>query len=410
MAMRTYILLFFLFVFTFSLNAQERKDGYVVVNLSKSETEDLKCEVIQGFTDGDIKPLMDDGRYIVAVTPTKFGCLVLHRKNTNSIKQVFDYVPAYNLKKKLKEMFNKGYSLSYYNDQRTFAVFDKNPKITIQEFVKDINDKKIEKYNTKGLYVKVINYNDAVVQDGHNPIGGVIIQTYKYFIGSKSEIEMLKDFIEYSKRGWKVGSVTSSYNQYGDWNAYNIIYDKNSIEDNSIKELLGIINTQDEMTKFISEYNNRGYSLLKTWCGWEAKAYNAISSYSEENSSSFLDILGGIVDSASKLASGNVIDTPVQNSSSFVSEGSSYSGSSTSSSYSSSSSTSNNNKVNHANWKSLDNSYNGYENQLMRMHSSGSIDKNEVRSIQNKMKDIRKKIYEQSGHQRAVSQWESWNP
>jgi hypothetical protein len=35
----------------------------------------------------------------------------------------------------------------------------------------------------------------------------------------------------------------------------------------------------------------------------------------------------------------------------------------------------------------------------------------EVRSIQRKMKEIREKIATQSGgHQRAVSQWENWNP
>ena len=67
--------------------------------------------------------------------------------------------------------------------------------------------------------------------------------------------------------------------------------------------------------------------------------------------------------------------------------------------------------VNHANWSSLERSYDNYESQLIRMSNSSNIDKQEVRSIQKKMKEIREKILKQSGgHQRTVSQWESWNP
>lgn len=68
-------------------------------------------------------------------------------------------------------------------------------------------------------------------------------------------------------------------------------------------------------------------------------------------------------------------------------------------------------KASHANWRALDSAYDGYETTLMRMRDSRNYDKSEVRSIQRKMKDIRKKIYEQSGgHNRAVSSMENWNP
>lgn len=74
-------------------------------------------------------------------------------------------------------------------------------------------------------------------------------------------------------------------------------------------------------------------------------------------------------------------------------------------------STSSNSKASLGNWRALDRAYSGYEDQLMRMKSSGNYDKQEVRDIQNKMKDIRDKIYKQSGgHQRAASSIESWNP
>ena len=82
-----------------------------------------------------------------------------------------------------------------------------------------------------------------------------------------------------------------------------------------------------------------------------------------------------------------------------------------SSSKTSSGGTSSKTKANHANWRSLDRSYSGYEDQLIKMKSSGNYNASEVRSIQRKMKEIRQKIYEQSGgHQRAVSPMESWNP
>lgn len=68
-------------------------------------------------------------------------------------------------------------------------------------------------------------------------------------------------------------------------------------------------------------------------------------------------------------------------------------------------------KVSHANWRALDSSYDGYESTLMRMRDFGNYDKSEVKSIQRKMKDIREKIYKQSGgHNRAVSPMENWNP
>lgn len=66
---------------------------------------------------------------------------------------------------------------------------------------------------------------------------------------------------------------------------------------------------------------------------------------------------------------------------------------------------------NHANWSSLERSYDSYESQLIRISNSSNIDKQEVRSIQRKMKEIREKISKQSGgHKRAISQWENWNP
>ncbi len=67
-------------------------------------------------------------------------------------------------------------------------------------------------------------------------------------------------------------------------------------------------------------------------------------------------------------------------------------------------------KNNHSNWKALDSAYGEYENHLIQMKGSGNVDRQEVKNIQRKMKDIRRKIKEQSGHDRNASPLESWNP
>jgi len=405
--MRFFVLLFCLFLSTPILKAQGSREGFVVVNLSKSENQDIKCDkTIMTLPNYQIDDLIKEGRYVIATVYTKFGCLIVHKPNTESIPQVFKYVPAFDLKKTLKDMFNDGYSLKYYNPQRNYAIFDKNPKITIQKYETSIGKKKMEDFNSKGLYVMLLNQDNAVVQNGHTGKGGVVMQKFKEFYGNNAEIEMLTDYLEYEKKGWRVGSVSSSYFNHSDYNSYCIIYDKYSNEDDSPKEYLGIIDTQDELAKFITDYNASGYKLANIWCGFKDNSGEKGKRYSSTESSGLFDILGGIVNGVSKLSSGNVTDAPVQNNIS-TSDEPIYSDSSPSSSGSSSSKTT---KVNHANWKSLDNSYNGYEDQLIRIQSSGSINKQEVRNIQNKMKEIRKKIFEQSGHQRAVSKWENWNP
>ena len=68
-------------------------------------------------------------------------------------------------------------------------------------------------------------------------------------------------------------------------------------------------------------------------------------------------------------------------------------------------------KVSYANWKSLDVSYGDYEEQLIKMKTYGNYNVDEVRRIQKEMKELRGKIYKQSGgHVRAVSPMETWNP
>ena len=107
-------------------------------------------------------------------------------------------------------------------------------------------------------------------------------------------------------------------------------------------------------------------------------------------------------------AVGNALSS---NSSDVQSESTSYNSSGTGSAKEISGSSKKSSGANHANWSSLERSYSSYESQLIRLSNSTPVDKQEVRSIQRKMREIREKIATQSGgHQRAVSQWENWNP
>ena len=164
----------------------------------------------------------------------------------------------------------------------------------------------------------------------------------------------------------------------------------------------------------LEEFKNsidKGYRIDNIWCGWENIDYAALDASIQDyrNSSSLaselLEVVSGITNSANQLFGGDSGSSSGIESESDAYNQSSGSGTSKMSSKNSSS------KSNHANWRSLEQSYSNYESQLIRMSNSSNIDKQEVRSIQRKMRDIREKIRVQSGgHQRATSQWENWNP
>ena len=119
------------------------------------------------------------------------------------------------------------------------------------------------------------------------------------------------------------------------------------------------------------------------------------------------NILGALGEAASTMSSSQTTGGTYN---AYQESGNSYSSSSESRSSSKTANSTKSQKNNHANWKALDNAYGNYETQLIKMKSSGNYDKQDVKNIQSKMKDIRKKIKEQSGHDRAVSSMENWNP
>ena len=91
-----------------SFVAQAQNEGTMIVRMMETDAEDLKCEIHplpNNYREGEefrkkIDKLIDNCRYIQSITPTKFGFVIVHKLNTNSIKQIREY--STNIKKLLK--------------------------------------------------------------------------------------------------------------------------------------------------------------------------------------------------------------------------------------------------------------------------------------------------------------------
>lgn len=418
-----------------TLNAQDdSSDPYskadrFVASLVKSTGADARCDVftqlnIDDLEKSEIEKLIRNGRYIKSITFTKSGYLVVSESNVENIQQMCITIPYYCFKKEVNKEFKKGWALTYYNSEQGFAIFDKNPAITKQVYTEiktwkeDVN-KKIAKWNAKGFYVTIVRgVCNLILQKGR---GENTEQCYALYICSKDDEVFIEGIQKYKDEGWIVSSSAKGYNEFGNFDDYRVIFDKTSKEKAQNQDilLLGTSGGEDSLRAKIED----GYRIARIWGGWEgrdyaaertARAERAAKRAASSEKTDWLGIIGGIVGGVSELAGGNssrgVSNYGASSSSDTEniynkSSGNGFGGNSSSSKNGDSS------KANHANWQSLEKSYSGYESTLIRMSNSSDIDKQEVRRIQNKMREIREKIRVQSGgHQRAVSQWENWNP
>ena len=391
------------------MSAQDRRDGTMIIAMSKNCPASQKCEFFHRFvTEEDLQSIINMGRYVESVTYTKFGTFVVYRDNTDAVHQMLEFVPRYDIEKECKKMFKKGYSLKYYNQEQKYAIFDKNPKVTKQSFVeinsskKNVNEK-ISKLNQKGLYVTIIENTTAVLQNGFD--GNIQQMTKTIIVNNGEELQSQHEIQSLLSEGWMISSVSKSYNHYGNWSLYRIMFDKLNDTTSDNLQLIGLVEKQEELTKFLQDNNDQEFKIFKTWCGWENRDYAHDAELAASYDTDWSGILGGLSSSLSALAGGSIgnneTGTVDNNYSSPVDNGvnpSNSRGGKVS-------------KANHANWSSLERSYSNYESQLIRMSNTSNIDLQEVRSIQKKMRDIREKIKVQSGgHERAVSQWENWTP
>ena len=150
----TRLLLFTLLsVFSIFAHCKEYNDGYFVVYLMESGAKDVKYEI--GITKERINTLMNKGRHVISVVPTKFGLVTVHEKVKEKIEQKYVQIASYELKKEAKKLFKEGYIIEYYNEKNNGAIITKNPAITKQKYLGQAGKRKITRQNKKGIYVKL---------------------------------------------------------------------------------------------------------------------------------------------------------------------------------------------------------------------------------------------------------------
>lgn len=308
--MRKLLIFLFLSVFCMAYAQEEHTDGTFVTHLMNTDAEDLKCDIRQGNINvSDIQELMDNGRYVISVTHTKFGTIIVHKKNTDSIEQCFAIFPVWKLKKESKNRQKEGFVLDYYNDEQGYTIFKKDPKITEQKFFGSMDNKKLKKLNKKGFYVFMASFSKYYAQNGHDDI---VEQYIDYYSNSK---KMFAGFKDMTADSWIVGSITKYYNRYGKYTSYGVIYDKPKNKYDGM-EAIACSDTQEDLTEFLKPRVKEGYNIDRIWCGWENRDYAAedarIAAYDSENN--VFDILTGLTTSVINLATGNVGTTSVPSS------------------------------------------------------------------------------------------------
>ncbi len=292
--MRKLLIVLFLIVFSMS-HAQDRADGTFVVHIMNTDAVDLKCDVYPGEVKiSEIQDIMNNNRYVMSVAHTKFGTIVVHKKNVDSVQQLYAVIPSWDLEKECKERKKEGYILDYYNDEKNYAIFRKDTKVTQQVFLGSIDQKKLKKQNAKGLYATLYCSYATVAQDGRDDIQE---QKYASYIGLG---EFLKGFKVMAADSWVVGSVTKSYNKHSNLTFYRVIYDKLRKEYDG-REALAALDTKEELIDFLGKHIESGYNINRIWCGWENRDYEADEARAAAYDGNIFNILTGLTNSISGL-------------------------------------------------------------------------------------------------------------
>jgi len=403
-------------------HAQSESDGTVIIEFSSvNPDDDYKYSIISNNdhildnkeSTQKLQNIINDGRYIVSVIQTNpSNILVVHKRNANSIKQLCEKVYPHEFKKTLAKRFKEGLPFkACVGDPDEIIIFEENPKIAKQEIENySFNmQKKIKKMNASGKRVILIGKGEGtVVQSGFDGVN----QDYKSFHSIVSLSELLETVSKRASEGWTIGSIDSylSYSTY--YNTfkpkYNVIFEKQGNEQNKLDYNIVVVATEKGFADAITNSATKGYYITNIWGRWEDK--DQVRAKTEEimnEKTDWLGLLGELVTTTTSLISGNLNGSSVSTSQGNTSYDLQTSkGSSSKGTISSKSS-----KASYANWNSLEKAYSDYESQLIRLSNSSNINKQEVQQIQRKMKEIREKIKKQSGgHERAISQWETWVP
>lgn len=281
------------------------RDGTFVISFKKNvPNEDTKCDLfIDNSTSLKVRvdSIMKSGRYVESVISTKFGELVLSRNNDNSSPQFFDIIKSYDLKKEAKNRFKEGYSVLYFNYEKGYIIYDKNPNIIKQDVKESMSDKDIRKYNEKGYYIKTVGGNYFTLQE----INGVK-SNQKYlrkYIYKEPDSVLYKIISQFYNDGYVISSACKSHNESGDFNFYKIIFDKVELDGNGIADDVFLVDSLEDFKELLSVYYESGYSINNFWGGWRnidyAKRARDIAEF--DRTHSFGAILGGLISSGTSL-------------------------------------------------------------------------------------------------------------
>lgn len=307
-------IVFLLFIsVSFYAFANDHDDDIMIVRMMDTDAVDLKCDYFPFPRDADdnrefdknIQEMMNQGRYIISITDTKYGTFVLNKQNTESIKQ--KYVRGFISKKNFNKEFKNGFSLKFFNNtyRSTYTLFEKNPKITKQVFVSSssksyVNNKRFLKMNLKGLFAVAQYYDKIIFQNGHDNI------TLQYYSIFSDEQSFLFDVEEKQNNGYTVKFANKHYNNYSHSTFYRIIYEKP--KDGDIKhQSIALIRDAVSFANLLQEKVSQGYNLDMIWGGWDKRDYEAEAARSAELAASNTnnwEVLGGLATSVAGLIAG----------------------------------------------------------------------------------------------------------
>lgn len=278
--------------------AQEKEynDGYFVANLAETTDKDVKCDVYPAeVTEQDVQKLIDNGRYITSVVYTKDGGMILHKKNTDGIKQIYTTCKIYDIEKLCKNELKEGYVLNFYNDLRGYAIFNFNGKAKNMKVLSgSLSQSKITKLNQKGMFAKILSYSTAIAYDGRDDIKSQVLDF------AISNDDLLKKFSS-SPKSYIVNSVVTSFNKHNNETFYRIIYD--IYKDNrECSQHIGRFERNANFANFIKDKITPEYNLTGLWGGWENFDYKEQEArIAAADDTNIFDILSGLMNSVSGL-------------------------------------------------------------------------------------------------------------
>lgn len=382
------------------------------------DVDDLEPKELRAFTQS-VNELMTKGRYVEAVVPLNIGnqttMVVVHRPNTENVKQLFQRYNGYEADKRTKQAVKYGWQIKMFTDDHSadnFVLYDKEPMVKKVEFVMPWKDKQKDKLKAEGYYFTAIDAGREYLAQKRSAVTEQVFASYEAL---KSQSVVNEKIAKMKELGYIVSSA------YGFGTSFDAVFDKSS---KAPSQTTLFFADRQELADFINSGLASQYTITAAWKALPDAFFQAAAekrAADDVQRKQELENSGGTVWNAfgyfgQAIVSGAQMVSQAKNigksssPTSTVSSGS-YNPSSTSSKSKKGTGTSSSKtkQSNFAAYKNYDRAYDGYETQLVKMRSDGKYNIAEVRDIQQKMREIRQKIAE-LGFTRAVSDTETWNP